>query len=296
MRGRVESGRLVTLIPVDPENVDVNDVVFVRWKGNHLLHLVKAVEGDQVLIGNNRGKVNGWVPMPDIVAKMTDVENEANSQGRHIWRVTCEPRHTVREMNDRTYTQIAAAFVRGMHAQGFSIPLPSSLLEPSLNELSDAEFEDIYVAGRQAGLRLHKFKRTMELPRVRRVFGVLRQIAPSDLLDIGSGRGVFLWPLLDEFPQLPVTATDRDERRAEDLEAVRLGGVEQLTAHQMDVLQIAFDEDSFDTVTMLEALEHLTEPHKALAEVIRVARRIVVLSVPFKARRQPSAHQPLFRG
>ena len=35
--------------------------VLVQWKGNHLLHLVKRIEGDRILIGNNVGKDNGWI-------------------------------------------------------------------------------------------------------------------------------------------------------------------------------------------------------------------------------------------
>jgi hypothetical protein len=61
MRGRIESGQLVTLAPVGPAAVRAGDVVLVQWKGNYLLHLVKEVNGDQLLIGNNLGKTNGWV-------------------------------------------------------------------------------------------------------------------------------------------------------------------------------------------------------------------------------------------
>jgi hypothetical protein len=61
MRGRIESGQLVTLAPVDAAQVRVGDVVLVQWKGNYLLHLVKEANGDQFLIGNNLGKTNGWV-------------------------------------------------------------------------------------------------------------------------------------------------------------------------------------------------------------------------------------------
>ena len=44
MRGRIESGQLVTIAPVDPKDVQVDDVVFVRWKGNFVLHLVKEIK------------------------------------------------------------------------------------------------------------------------------------------------------------------------------------------------------------------------------------------------------------
>jgi hypothetical protein len=61
MHGRIESGQFVTLSPVDPAQVRVDDDVLVQWKGNYLLHLVKGINADQLLIGNNLGKINGWV-------------------------------------------------------------------------------------------------------------------------------------------------------------------------------------------------------------------------------------------
>ena len=45
-----------------------------------------------------------------------------------------------------------------------------------------------------------------------------------------SGRGAFLWPLLDEFPHLLVTAIDEDPIRARDIQAVRLGGIAVLAS------------------------------------------------------------------
>jgi hypothetical protein len=73
MRGRIESGQLVTLAPVDPADVRVDDVVLVAWQGNFLLHLVKEVRDGELLIGNNLGKVNGWVPASAVVGKVVAV-------------------------------------------------------------------------------------------------------------------------------------------------------------------------------------------------------------------------------
>jgi hypothetical protein len=42
---------------------------------NNLLYLVKEVKGDQFLIGNNLGKINGWVPASAIRGKEIAVEN-----------------------------------------------------------------------------------------------------------------------------------------------------------------------------------------------------------------------------
>jgi len=87
----------------------------------------------------------------------------------------------------------------------------------------------VIVRGAEAGLRLHKFKRTHEmLPRVRRVLGFLRGIAPESLLDAGSGRGAFLWQCLNTFPELPVTACEIDPVRIRVYEAVQQGGIDRL--------------------------------------------------------------------
>ncbi len=70
MRGRIESGQLVSIAPVAASDVRVDDVVFVRWKGNYLLHLVKEIRNEEFLIGNNVGKINGWVSTTAILGRV----------------------------------------------------------------------------------------------------------------------------------------------------------------------------------------------------------------------------------
>jgi hypothetical protein len=76
MRGRIEDGQAVTLAPVDPWAVRVDDVVLVRWKGNVLLHLVKQVAGEKLLIGNNVGKINGWATRADVLGRVVAIHAE----------------------------------------------------------------------------------------------------------------------------------------------------------------------------------------------------------------------------
>jgi 2-polyprenyl-3-methyl-5-hydroxy-6-metoxy-1,4-benzoquinol methylase len=159
---------------------------------------------------------------------------------------------------ERYFTELATAFVRGRLGR------------------ADATIAD----GLAAGLQLHKFKQNTELPRVQRVLGMLRSLAPEDLLDVGSGRGTFLWPLLAHFPALPVTAIDVSEQRTKDVDAVRKGGVNRLCALRMDAQYMAFVPGSFDVVTMLEVLEHMSKPHLALRNAVQIARRFVAVSVP----------------
>ena len=75
MRGRIESGQLVTIEKINPEDIHLEDAVFVKWKGNYLLHIVKEIQDDQVLIGNNVGKLNGWIPLKDVIGKVTKIED-----------------------------------------------------------------------------------------------------------------------------------------------------------------------------------------------------------------------------
>ena len=122
---------------------------------------------------------------------------------------------------DKYYLRLAAAFVRGRAIQGDLVALPDRLRDAALDDLTESDFAAIFTLGTAAGLKLHKFKRTMGLPRVERVLGILRAVAPADVLDVGTGRGAFLWPLLAGFPGLPVTAIDPDPQRAGDIEGVR---------------------------------------------------------------------------
>ena len=159
----------------------------------------------------------------------------------------------------------------------------------------DLEGDDDQVIGQAlaAGLRLHRFKRSSRLPRVRKVLGALRALAPDRLLDLGTGRGVFLWPLLEEFPELAVTCVDILDYRVADLQAVARGGVARLQAIQADLSALPFEAREFPVVTMLEVLEHTTDPLKTLSEVCRVTGQALLLSVPSKADDNPE-HLHLF--
>jgi 2-polyprenyl-3-methyl-5-hydroxy-6-metoxy-1,4-benzoquinol methylase len=187
---------------------------------------------------------------------------------------------------DFYFAPLAAAYVRGALC-GIPHEMDATLCSAPLESLGERELAIVLDSGLAAGLRLHRFKRTMGLPRVARVLGVLRGLQPVELLDIGSGRGAFLWPLLDVFPDLPVTAVDRAEHRVRLLQTVSAGGIDRLTAYQADATAMPFGPAQFDVVTALEVLEHIEDVEAAVREILRVAHRHVVVSVPSHADDNP---------
>src|SRR5215510_11347133 len=73
MSGKIESGQLCTVEPVDPATVQVGDIVLCKVNGREYLHLVKAIQGERFQIGNNRGRVNGWVSAGAVFGKCVAV-------------------------------------------------------------------------------------------------------------------------------------------------------------------------------------------------------------------------------
>ena len=54
MTGRIESGQLCTVVPINPAMLEVGDIVLCKVAGNEYLHIVKAIQDGRYQIGNNR--------------------------------------------------------------------------------------------------------------------------------------------------------------------------------------------------------------------------------------------------
>ena len=75
MVGKIESGQLCTVEPIAVHsNLRVGDIVLCKVGGSQYLHLIKAIQGERFQIGNNRGRINGWVGAAAIFGKCIQVE------------------------------------------------------------------------------------------------------------------------------------------------------------------------------------------------------------------------------
>ena len=73
MRMILKHGQSLTFSPVtDYQDVEVGDIVLAKWRGGgYISHLVGEIQGDQFLIVNSVGKVNGWVQGNDLLGRVT---------------------------------------------------------------------------------------------------------------------------------------------------------------------------------------------------------------------------------
>ncbi|MDR2480856.1 MAG: class I SAM-dependent methyltransferase [Spirochaetaceae bacterium] len=90
------------------------------------------------------------------------------------------------------------------------------------------------------------------------------------ILDAACGRGYLLNKILDASPAVVCTGVDIAPSASSVPFEIR----------QADITALPFCDDSFDVVICTHALEHIREPHKALAELIRVTRKRLIIVVP----------------
>jgi phage repressor protein C with HTH and peptisase S24 domain len=75
MTPTIKSGQLCTVVPIGAEDeIEAGDIVLCKANGNQYLHLVKAVQGNKLQIGNNHGRINGWTSRQQVFGKLTRVD------------------------------------------------------------------------------------------------------------------------------------------------------------------------------------------------------------------------------
>lgn len=108
---------------------------------------------------------------------------------------------------------------------------------------------------------------------------LLDAAAPASLLDVGCGEGVVTERWARELgPDRPVVGVDLEDPALREEWARR--AEPNLAFDVMRSERLAFADGEWDLVSAVEVLEHVDDPRAALAEMARVARRHLLVSVP----------------
>jgi 2-polyprenyl-3-methyl-5-hydroxy-6-metoxy-1,4-benzoquinol methylase len=109
--------------------------------------------------------------------------------------------------------------------------------------------------------------------------------APSSVLDVGCGEGVLTVEWAERLGDGRIVGIDLEDPklRAEWDKRARVN----LEFRAEEATQLSFTDDEFDLASAIEVLEHVPEPEATLAEMARVARGHLLVSVP---------REPLWRG
>ena len=74
MREAIKHGQTLTMSPiVNPGEIQVGDFVLVQWHQSDIFHIVGEIQGEQFLIVNSLGKINGWVGAKEILGRITKI-------------------------------------------------------------------------------------------------------------------------------------------------------------------------------------------------------------------------------
>ncbi len=109
--------------------------------------------------------------------------------------------------------------------------------------------------------------------------------APDSVLDVGCGEGVLTREWAERLGERRIVGIDLDDPKLRaEWERRSRGNLEYRAA---EATSLPFADDEFDLATAIEVLEHVPEPEATVAEMARVARRHLLVSVP---------REPLWRG
>jgi ubiquinone/menaquinone biosynthesis C-methylase UbiE len=103
----------------------------------------------------------------------------------------------------------------------------------------------------------------------------LPRTPPETVLEVGVGEGEVSSKLRALYPKARIVGVDLpDERLAAEWYARGLVGL------CADIADLPFPAKTFDLVMAIEVLEHVPDPEAAIAELARLSRGHLVLSVP----------------
>jgi 2-polyprenyl-3-methyl-5-hydroxy-6-metoxy-1,4-benzoquinol methylase len=112
-----------------------------------------------------------------------------------------------------------------------------------------------------------------------------QKAAPRSILDVGCGEGVLTAQWADKLGDGRIVGIDLDDPKLKAEWAQRRRA--NLEYRVEDATNLSFGDGEFDMASAIEVLEHVPDPERTVAEMARVAKRSLLVSVP---------REPLWRG
>ena len=109
--------------------------------------------------------------------------------------------------------------------------------------------------------------------------------APQSILDVGCGEGVLTEQWADKLGGGRIVGIDLDDPKLKaEWEKRQRANLEYRVE---DATHLSFADNEFDLASAIEVLEHVPDPERTVAEMARVAKSWLLVSVP---------REPLWRG
>ncbi len=107
-----------------------------------------------------------------------------------------------------------------------------------------------------------------------RIMKELSRLQCESMLDVGGAEGYKSY-IANKLFGLKVHTSDLSEEACK-----RAREIFGLEATSLDIHDLPFADGQFDVLTCSETLEHVTEPREAIDELLRVAKKAVIITVP----------------
>ena len=72
MGPNIEEGVLVTVVPINFNQLQVGDYVLCKIERTHYLRRIRLIYKDQIQVGDNRNQINGWTKI--VYGKVIKIE------------------------------------------------------------------------------------------------------------------------------------------------------------------------------------------------------------------------------